>query len=433
MHTRKNILFVALFAALMLASCTTTSVDVPPMKVQDSTSTYSLIKSQIIQVSCVQCHNTKDASINGHLALDSDNAYASMVGVSPYNTVAAKADSMLRIYMGHPEHSFLINKLSGLLEPGMGDQMPNGHPLSAGKVNFIRQWILAGCPRTGSVADANLLKDSSNDLQAALVPLAVPALGTGFQIHMPEYTIPAGSEREIFLYKNNPNTQTQYVNSMDIRMREGSHHFILWAVDGQAEGLTDGQLRDRNDNEMSRNRDFTSGAQTLEYHYDFPAGVALALTPNKGFDLNSHYVNPTNQTMHGEAYINVFTTQASAVQHVATPFLISDNNFTIPAHSTYTRKLKWPAQTVPTHLFMLTSHTHRHLISFKVWKQGPTGQPIYSNLDWHEPTVVNMDLVLQPGESLYSETTWQNDGSTPLRFGLTSEDEMNILLGYYWQ
>jgi hypothetical protein len=159
----------------------------------------------------------------------------------------------------------------------------------------------------------------------------------------------------------------------------------------------------------------------------------VAIPPNLGFDLNSHYVNPTDHVLHGESYMNLLTTPRSQVQHIATPFLIADQNFYIPARSTYTRNYEWPGVSVPTHLIMLTSHAHKHLTSFKVWKNSTKKELLYSNSDWHEPIVANFDILLQPGEQLYSETTWQNNTSTPLQFGFTSEDEMNILLGYTWQ
>ncbi len=427
-------LIVAAMALVVLPSCRSTVVQTPVANnALDDTASYLRLQKAVFNPSCTQCHNADRAGLNGNLSLDSAVSYANLINVTPTN-LTAQADSFFRIKPSHPDHSLLYLKITPGLADGLGDQMPNsGHPLSPGKREFVRQWIAAGAPVTGNVADPKLLLDTSEDPQAALIPLDAPAPGTGFQIHMPPFDIQPGTEREIFLYKTNPNLDTQYVKSIDIRMREGSHHFILWNVDGNAEGLTDGMLRDRTDAEMARQRDFVNASQTLELHYDFPAGIAVAIPPNLGFDLNSHYVNSTDHVLHGESYMNLFTTPRSAVQHIATPFLIADVNFLIPAHSTYTRKYSWPAVSTPTHLIMITSHAHKHLLSFKVWKNGTKGQLLYSNSDWHEPIVSNFDILFQPGDHLYSETTWQNDNGTPLQFGYTSEDEMNILLGYTWQ
>jgi hypothetical protein len=421
----------ALLLVAVLASCKSSTSPAGPENLKDS-ATFALIQSRIFDVSCTQCHTDSRAIASGNLSLDRGHSFASLVGAVPDNAVAADS-GLLRVSPNHPEMSFLMRKLTGTLEPGMGVQMPNGgHPLSNGKIEFIRQWISYGAPLSGSVADPALLTDDGVDLQAALVPLPIPDPDSGFQIHMPAFEIPAGDEREVFRYIKNPNAETVYIKSMDVRMREGSHHFVLWNVNGDGQGLADGQLRDRSDVEMDRSRSFLQGSQTLEMHYDFPPGIAMELPAYQGFDLNSHYVNSTSHVMHGEAYVNLYTTPISKVQHIATPFLIADQSFQIPAHQTYTRQHRWQAASDTTHLIMLTSHAHRHMTDFKVWINSPVGKPLYETDDWHEPAIIALDTVLLPGDALYSETTWKNDGNTPLHFGFTSEDEMNILLGYTW-
>ena len=130
--------------------------------------------------------------------------------------------------------------------------------------------------------------------------------------------------------------------------------------------------------------------------------------------------------------MNLYTMPQQDVKHIAEPFISLDQSFTIPAHQTYRRSYHWQKATDTTHIIMLTSHAHRHMTDIKVWINSPTGKPLYETDDWHEPAVVVLDTVLKPGDALYSETTWKNDGATPLHFGFTSEDEMNVLLGYRW-
>jgi hypothetical protein len=334
-----------------------------------------------------------------------------------------------------PDSSMLYAKIAGHLPDNgdsLGERMPRGgHRLSSGKIEFVKEWILHGAPRYGKVADPALLNDKSDTAQLILNPLPKP--GQGFQLHMPAYEIQPGTEREIFLYQHNPNTTTQYMHSAEVAMREGSHHFILWGVDGSQFDLPENVFRDRTDAEMSRVRDILGGSQTLYSTLTLPPGVAVAIEPNKGFDFNSHYVNPTDEPIHGEAYVNIYTMPADSVEHIAQPFLWADPNFMIPPHSTYTRAHYWDPFTDTTHLLVLASHAHKRMISFKVYRNGPTGELLYTNTDWHEPPVAQMDLVLKPNERLYSETTWMNESDHSIKFGLTSEDEMNILVGYYWQ
>lgn len=66
---------------------------------------------------------------------------------------------------------------------------------------------------------------------------------------------------------------------------------------------------------------------------------------------------------------------------------------------------------------------------------GPrNGEIIYTNTDWEHPLVKSYTtpIVLQPGEGLTSEVTYYNTSSVAVGFGLTSQDEMNIIFGYYY-
>jgi hypothetical protein len=66
---------------------------------------------------------------------------------------------------------------------------------------------------------------------------------------------------------------------------------------------------------------------------------------------------------------------------------------------------------------------------------GPrNGEIIYTNTDWEHPLVKSFPtpIVLQPGEGLTSEVTYYNTSSVAVGFGLTSQDEMNIIFGYYY-
>jgi hypothetical protein len=62
------------------------------------------------------------------------------------------------------------------------------------------------------------------------------------------------------------------------------------------------------------------------------------------------------------------------------------------------------------------------------------GEIVYENTDWEHPLVVNLStpIQLKAGEGLTSVVTYNNTTSKTITFGLTSEDEMNIIFGYYY-
>jgi hypothetical protein len=426
--TRTSIVLV-LFSGFVLYSCSKTTEP-------QTQSSYQLLQQKVFDVSCTQCHNDTRKSISGNLSLTGDGAYTALVGATPANEHAAML-GLLRVKAGDADHSFLMKKITGDLDSLMGDPMPQSAPkLSVNKIEFIRQWIAAGAPKEGVVADASLLNDESAG-QKALVQPAAPSADKGFQLHLLPFSVPPGSEREIFVYKEPVTTSGSYIKSLDIHMREGSHHFVLWNLNGGTEGVADDQVRDRTDGEMNRlTRSFIFGAQTPDAQYTFPDGVALPIDPSKGFDLNSHYVNTTDQTYFGEAYINVWTVSPAEVKHIAHPFIQADfdPSFVIPKHGTAVRRMPWNTVTDTSHLFLLTSHAHARMQTFDVYVRRQNGQmtKIYTSDDWHEPVTTQLDLVLYPGDYLYSETTYKNDTDHDIRFGYTSQDEMNVILGYYW-
>ena len=63
------------------------------------------------------------------------------------------------------------------------------------------------------------------------------------------------------------------------------------------------------------------------------------------------------------------------------------------------------------------------------------GEVVYENADWHHPEIKLFDVPIQlnAGEGLTSIITYNNTTSAQVNFGLSSEDEMGIIFGYYYE
>jgi mono/diheme cytochrome c family protein len=109
-----------------------------------ATVTLVQIQEQIFTPHCASCHV---AGGSGPMPLtDPGTSYASLVGVDPTNSTARQAGKK-RVVPGDPSRSFLMDKITGEMEFGEGDRMPqNAHPLSAEAIALIRRWIQAGAP-----------------------------------------------------------------------------------------------------------------------------------------------------------------------------------------------------------------------------------------------------------------------------------------------
>jgi hypothetical protein len=236
-----------------------------------------------------------------------------------------------------------------------------------------------------------------------------------------------------------------YVNRFEIKMRSGSHHFIAYDFRSKSILPNLNDIRDlRNaDNSLNlttaltmSNHVFLAGAQAQYLDYTFPEGAALLIPAGATLDLNSHFVNKTTAVMKGEAQINLYTVDKTRVQQVVQALDLGNTSLTIPANSRVTLTKSFNVNKQRT-VLMLTSHMHKLGEKFIIRLKGGTrdGEVIYTSTDWEHPDIITFKtpLVLQKGEGLTSEITYNNTTSKTVNYGLTSDDEMGIIFGYYYE
>jgi len=413
-------------------------------------SSFDLIQSEILDTSCAisGCHSSvSDVSFFQHgLVLEASESYANLVGAEPTNH-DAKHDHLFRVKASEPDFSLLYHKVS--TTSGVhkyGNPMPLGlTPLKQGEVEFIQQWIKAGAPREGRVADPALLSDETPQPDF-FTPLAPPAAGTGFQVGVTEFQVAPNFERELFVYKKLGNTREVYVNRFEIKMRPNSHHFILYDFNDQIPpNIKPGfdLIRDirRPDGILDIGlmvpmayHVFVVGTQTPHFDYQFPDGVALKIPADYALDFNSHYVNKQGIPIDGEVYVNLYTVPEASVTKTAIALNLGNNALNLPANQR-TTATKIFIFNEKRSIYSLTSHTHQlaELFIIKI-KGGPRdGEVVYTNSHWSHPPQINFDppIVINAGEGLISEITYNNTRNQTVKFGLTSEDEMGIIFGYY--
>jgi hypothetical protein len=367
------------------------------------------------------------------------------VGVNAKNSAAAALGLKL-VNPRDPENSFLIHKIS--CETGhhsaasnFGSPMPlGGSYLTKGQVEFIRKWIINGASATDGSINEAIFNDSSV-CQPSIQPLAPPAAGTGFQLKIDPFDVPSQFEREVFVRRNTPNTASVFVNRIQLRGMSNSHHLVVYSFRDLALLPQENVLRDlRNSNgtlnpDALQNHIFMGGGTDVNSDFTFPPGVALQLAPGTPLDLNAHYFNRTNFTLKGENYVNFYTVPASSVQYVAKTLDLNNTAIVIPAgqRRTFTKTFTFNEL---TRVVVLTSHFHKLGEKFviKIAGGARNGEIVYTNTDWEHPLYVSFPtpIVLQPGEGLTSEVTYYNTTEKAVSFGLTSEDEMNIIFGYYY-
>ncbi len=420
----------AILISSVIAGCGEKGTDPDGGKTpKNDPSSFKTLQTELLATKCATSGCHAGTAPAGGLSLEPAVAYANLVNVAPANP-AALADGMKRVFPGSAEKSFLLRKLSGDLGPAHGERMPLGSSaLDGNAVEFVRQWIAAGAPQTGVVADSTLLSNPAG----AFVPPPPPE--HGIQVKMGPFDIGPGGEREVFYYTRATNSKPIIVNKYQVKMRDNSHHFIMYKYpQGSPFTPPPGVFRDQGGDmePYAAYRQFFLGAQVSDFTFEFPEGVGIALPANAGLDLNSHYVNGTQSPVKGEVYVNLHTIESA--KRLATDLFWVDDDFVLmPYQNTTVRG--YISTDKDADVFMLTSHTHRRGKSFKIYIDGGSrnGELIYESTDWHLPTVkaFNPPLRINKGEKLRYEAVYYNESEFPVRFGLKSDDEMCIVAGYY--
>lgn len=277
--------------------------------------------------------------------------------------------------------------------------------------------------------------------------LTAPAPGTGFQVHVPAFPIPARFEREWFMRLPIGNTEDIYVTAFESRCRQGTHHLVAYGYQDENDPLNPqiGVMRDQNRadgrgnfrSNMNMDINFFT-AQTDSFVLQFPPGFAVYLKGGATMDLNSHYFNRTDETRFGEVYLNIHTVDPSQVNTILYTELVDNSDeLVLPPRSTTTITHTELATDQHMMLYSITSHMHKRGKLFKVFVAGGPrdGELILEANDYKHPPQIFLDnpLEITPGMGLRTEVTYENETDRTITFGVTSEDEMGIAFFLYEQ
>jgi Copper type II ascorbate-dependent monooxygenase, C-terminal domain len=415
--------------------------------------TFARIQAEVFNAQCISCHRTGDPNARqSGLVLTADSSYAQLLGVASVQQIA-KADGLRRVKAFKSDSSLLYHKLAWV--PGhhsrdYGQLMPMGTAkgLTAGQLEYVRRWIEAGAPSTGHVVDTLVLADTRVQ-SATFTPLPPPGVG-GLQLGVDSFAVTPTAERELFVYRRLNNATEVFVNRIQSRMRPGSHHLLLYTFD---ENKTSFPCNGRPMHDVMRDirtvdggynvinmlpmacHVFFAGAMTPDFDYQFPAGIALRLPPNTSLDFNVHYVNRSPIPLPAQAFANLYFVNKSAVQTVAQTLNFANEDLTLPPNQRTTVRRAFSVNRRTT-ILALTSHMHSMGERFEVRVRRASGAEtvVYTNTDWEHPVFTNYDtpIVLEPGDALVSNVTYNNVSTKTIRFGLSSDDEMDIIFGYWY-
>lgn len=429
----------------------------------------------ILQLKCASCHS--NANPQAGLDLEGSGAtttakaqavYNNIVNVTPVNSFAAEKGYKY-IYPGRPDMSALFRKINQTFEPTIyfeggdsaeGGSMPpaNVDQLTEVEKEMIRQWILFGAPSGGTVVDPQLIEDyyTGGGLESFPDgPPEAPSAEEGFQIKMgPFFLRPAGQgEDELEYFQKyelgNQLAEDLEVNRVDIKIGPSSHHFIIYDFDSPSYA--------NNVNPGFRTEPYHNGiglvaAVQESTDLKLPEGTAFRWEDDLVLELNSHYINySSTQVLKAEAYANIYTQDnGTAAQEMKTELIVKDNIYidNNGNEDTETQVVNYNAGEI--FVWGLMGHTHQWGTGYKVYtrENGQQGELIYDAacfggtpgcaspfFDYQHIPIryINpfLPITFNFNNGIMHEATYVNNGPSPVTFGLTSDDEMMVLVMMY--
>ena len=204
---RYNVILFCLIMGVFFTGCQKDSPASIEEITQDFTgrNTWKIIQQDILDQSCTDCHTVGTSfAEQSDLILTADVAYSQLIDRVPHNQAAI--DDGLELVgtegLSSLYKSYLWEKINAPDKdhfygdhPFYGSIMPMGLDyLTNGQLEFIRQWIVAGAPDSGVVADSTILQDTVRFEDFLFEPLALPE--SGIQYHIEPFEVQPNSEVE---------------------------------------------------------------------------------------------------------------------------------------------------------------------------------------------------------------------------------------------
>jgi hypothetical protein len=284
----------------------------------------------------------------------------------------------------------------------------------------------------------------SADAPKGLADLKVPK--EGFQVRSLGADIGPGEDVEYCEIAELPGdpTDVYYANSIELANAEFSHHLVVATAlpntpaDAALRAMNIGdkvQCNGTNYEWPQEGLVFVASAQTPYIARNFPEGVGSVLYGNQRAVFDYHYLNTGEETVHAQSAINVHTVDGSTIEHIATAFSFFNFTVNVPPHASGSFAAECHFNDDLT-VSSLVRHTHQQGRDFSVWFSGGANDQdfVWTSHDWkNEPGYdFTPPISLKAGEGFKFQCDFENQGDTPLRYGIKGTDEMCILAGWFW-
>jgi hypothetical protein len=288
--------------------------------------------------------------------------------------------------------------------------------------------LLAGCHSSSSTDDG---------------PLQPPAPGQGVQYEMVSSLDPGMEIERCELFVAPP--EGLNINKETVRFSIGSHHVLLYttsytsfpSTDRHGRAVMPSTVYDCPDGAPA---DFQivsviGGAQSANAPnvVDLPSDTAVKVPGGTVLVMNTHYLNATPNPVDTDARINVYTIPDDQVQREAGIIFFYDPIIRVPAMSSAQARMACPANR-EYQIFNLQTHMHKRGLGGIANLTDGTNvlQQVYASTSWENVNVQGYDnLKIEAGQFFDYRCNYQSEEDHTILQGLTTKDEMCMLIGTY--
>jgi hypothetical protein len=266
----------------------------------------------------------------------------------------------------------------------------------------------------------------------------------GFQMRMTSFVVQPGADREGCEYAVAPNRRPMDVAGFELNDTPGTHHFVLWEYLGKDHSSPDfwtGIQYSAGCIGLGPRDSFATTANLFgmvsgEKRIIFPPGVAVRFEPHAIVYPNLHFHNYTAAPITAQAVFNLIPARPGSVKHHAQAITVGSEDITIPAQGTASLTGEWRAS-ANINLVQISTHQHHRGTRMTVHQIDAAGNDVgelVTSPDWEHPSVnwYHTAKPIHAGEGLRFTCEWSNPDDHSVHFGVTTEDEMCFVTGYFY-
>ncbi|WP_437333267.1 hypothetical protein [Sorangium sp. So ce394] len=276
--------------------------------------------------------------------------------------------------------------------------------------------------------------------------LEPPAEGAGVQYRMVSTIEPGQEVERCQLFVAPP--EGLNVNREVVRFSSGSHHVLLYATPyteiptetQRGVTLDATQVHDCSDGPQAdwEVTGVVAGSQSPDgnsFLGDLPEGVALKVAPGTVLLMNTHYLNASGAPLETDARINLHTIPDEEVK-VEAGMLFHYNPFiSVPPHGESSARMRCTTDE-DISVVRIQSHMHRRGVGYVANKVDLDGTmtELYAHDKWEGVPSQEFSpfLEVKAGEALDYRCDFKNTEDRDIAQGLTTKDEMCMLIGPYF-